>query len=38
MTQWQETVVVIAGFAAFGLLWNISLKLDEIAKLLRERR
>lgn len=38
MTEWRELVLVITGFAAFGLLYNISTKLDEIVKLLRERR
>lgn len=38
MSGWQLTVAFVMAGVSTSLLWNISAKLDEIARLLREKR
>jgi hypothetical protein len=36
MTDWQITLALIIGGVAVGLLYNISVKMDEAVRLLRQ--
>jgi len=37
MTHWQITIAMIMGGAAVGLLYNISLKVEAMSRLMHDR-